>query len=210
LGGAVAFHLAQYAEKSQGVALAGVIVENTFLSISQMVDHLMPLVAPFKALVLRIGWDSSRIVPSLGLPVLYLAGASDELVPHEHMQTLFQTSSKASKCARMHIIRDGTHNETWVQGGRRYWDAILSFFNEALAAEKSDNNYRSTDSMQEISSAITSEAKMRRVTVAEGKDKDEAKGAVPLMPTNIMSMAREAVTEAVHHEFDKKQSKKKE
>ena len=79
LGGSVAFHVAHYAEQ-KGIPLAGVMVENTFLSIAAMVDTLMPYVAPFKALILRIGWRSEEIVPHLTVPVLYLAGARDELV----------------------------------------------------------------------------------------------------------------------------------
>ena len=57
LGGAVAFHLAQYCELNS-INIAGVVVENTFLSIAKMVDELMPLIAPLKPLVLRIGWNS--------------------------------------------------------------------------------------------------------------------------------------------------------
>lgn len=84
LGGAVALHLAEYAQH-QRLPLAGVIVENTFTNIAEMVDHLMPLIAPLKYLVLRIKWDSLPIVSKLHVPVLYLAGARDELVPHHHM-----------------------------------------------------------------------------------------------------------------------------
>ena len=42
--GAVAFQLAKYADEN-GKNLAGVIVENTFTSISAMVDHLMPFIS---------------------------------------------------------------------------------------------------------------------------------------------------------------------
>ncbi len=84
LGGAVAFHLAQYAQE-QHLPLAGVIVENTFTNIAEMVDHLMPFLSPLKFLILRIKWDSLPIVSKLWLPVLYIAGAKDELVPHHHM-----------------------------------------------------------------------------------------------------------------------------
>ena len=85
LGGAVTFHVAQYAQEHQ-LPLAGVIVENTFTNIADMVDHLMPLVAPLKCLILRIKWDSLPIVAKLTMPILFLAGAKDELVPHPHMQ----------------------------------------------------------------------------------------------------------------------------
>ena len=53
LGGSVALHLALYAERNN-IPIAGVMVENTFLSIAAMVDTLMPYVAPFKSLILRL------------------------------------------------------------------------------------------------------------------------------------------------------------
>jgi hypothetical protein len=119
LGGAVAFHLARYAEQER-LPVAGVIVENTFTNIADMVDELMPLIAPLKALVLRIRWDSMSIVPSLNVPVLYLAGARDELVPHSHMLRLHKSTS-LSRLNKIHIVKDGTHNETWIHGGQQYW-----------------------------------------------------------------------------------------
>jgi len=129
LGGAVAFHLARYAEKNK-IHLAGVILENTFLSIAAMVDHLMPYVAPFKSLILRIGWRSSQIAPYLKTPLLYLAGSADNLVPHEHMLELHRRS-KSSRMLQMHVILHGTHNESWIQGGEEYWAKIRSFIAEA-------------------------------------------------------------------------------
>jgi pimeloyl-ACP methyl ester carboxylesterase len=131
LGGAVAFSLGQYAQHNS-IPLAGIMVENTFLSISHMVDQLMPMVAPFKALILRIGWNSYEIAPTLKTPILYLAGAADQLVPHSHMLELFKASGKSSTCARLHVVKKGTHNETWLQGGQRYWDTMLSFMNEVF------------------------------------------------------------------------------
>ena len=109
-----------------------------------MVDVLMPMVAPFKSLILRINWDSASISQKLCLPVLYLAGSADELVPHSHMKSLYRYSkapipaSMTSKLSiadrrsltRMHIIRNGRHNESWIQGGTRYWESIKKFMNE--------------------------------------------------------------------------------
>jgi pimeloyl-ACP methyl ester carboxylesterase len=133
LGGSVAFHLAAHAEQ-HNIPLAGVMVENTFLSISAMVDTLMPYVAPFKSLILRIGWDSDRIVPHLTVPILYLAGADDQLVPPQHMQKLYK-DSKSTRLLHMHIIPGGTHNESWLQGGPEYWQKIKEFMQQAMLAE---------------------------------------------------------------------------
>ena len=124
LGGAVAFHMAYYAQQN-AIPLSGVIVENTFTSISAMVDKILPFLAPFKALVLTIGWKSIDIVPHLNIPTLYLAGNRDEIVPHEHMLELYRLHAKGM--AHMHVIDDGTHNESWVYGGPAYWEAIRKF-----------------------------------------------------------------------------------
>ncbi|KAL7512232.1 hypothetical protein ACHAXN_009200 [Cyclotella atomus] len=156
LGGAVAFHLVKYAEKKhydfdaknvgggviQPPLPVGVLVENTFTCISDMVDHLLPLVAPLKSIVLRINWDSISIVPKLTTPTLFLAGAKDTLVPHEHMLRLHRERSKGKihSLVKLHIVKDGTHNETWLQGGKEYWVAIQSFLKEALSAYNSSGS----------------------------------------------------------------------
>eukprot|EP00970_Alexandrium_tamarense_P001011 scaffold110_cov285-Alexandrium_tamarense.AAC.2 len=139
LGGAVAFHMTQYSQSKNFAPLAGLIVENTFLSISEMVDHLMPLVAPLKSLVLRIGWDNGKVAPTIRVPTLFLAGAKDTLVPHSHMLKLYSImkDSKVGNVVRMHIVKNGTHNETWMQGGTEYWRAIQNFMQEVFAEERS-------------------------------------------------------------------------
>ncbi|KAL7513597.1 hypothetical protein ACHAWX_000776 [Stephanocyclus meneghinianus] len=166
LGGAVAFHLASYAERkhySTRGALdtppplpAGILVENTFTCISDMVDHLLPIVAPLKGLVLRISWDSFSIVPKLTVPTLFLAGAKDTLVPHEHMERLYRErkASKVQSVVRMHIVKDGTHNETWMQGGKEYWMAIQSFLKEALFACNTSSSSFGTEAPPSSSNAI--------------------------------------------------------
>ena len=188
LGGAVAFHLAQYAQQKQLLAststtattkvvasssidcyapLAGIIVENTFLSISDMVDHLLPYVRPIKYLILRMHWDSGTIVRHLHhTPALFIAGAQDTLVPHVHMLHLYgrmkssvqsassSSSSSSSSIAtkvntdlvRLHIVKDGTHNDTWMKGGREYWTTISRFMNDALFVLDNSNSGSSSSS----------------------------------------------------------------
>jgi len=146
LGGAVAFATARYAQDNSNrrganniQPLKGVVVENTFTSIPDMVDELMPLVSKFKNLILAIGWHSLDIVPTLTCPVLYLAGSRDEIVPHSQMLKLHQ-STTASVLNQLHVIHRGTHNESWAQGGEIYWDAIKSFLAGAISvANNSDN-----------------------------------------------------------------------
>jgi len=127
LGGAVAFHLSSYIE-SHSYPLAGLMVENTFLSISKMVNKLLPIFKYVKFLVLRIHWENEKIAPLLNCPILYLAGEKDELVPYEHMKILMQKSDRGkSKLVQKHIIKSGMHNDCWMKGGEKYHDAIVSF-----------------------------------------------------------------------------------
>ena len=202
LGGAVGFHLAHYAEK-RSLPLAGIIVENTFVSISRMVDHLMPYVAPLKSLVLRIGWDSSRIVPHLRVPVLYLAGAEDQLVPHSHMLELYKASAKASSCARMYIIPGGTHNETWMQGGREYWDRIRRFFEETYAIQARGSS-RSLTSFDDVP---LDDSGNGATSIGMGSDTEARRCSIPIMPSSIVDMAREATQAVVSGVSDKTKQK---
>jgi abhydrolase domain-containing protein 13 len=122
LGGAVAIDLAMKRPNQ----LAGVIVENTFTSISDMVDCLMPWLTPIKPFVLKIGWNSKQVLTDtrFKMPFLFLAGAKDELVPHSHMLDLYRLAPVGSI---LHIIPNGTHNESWLRGGVEYWDAWRRF-----------------------------------------------------------------------------------
>ncbi|KAL7535411.1 hypothetical protein ACHAXR_006471, partial [Thalassiosira sp. AJA248-18] len=216
LGGAVAFHMAQYSQSCSYPPLAGLIVENTFLSISKMVDHLLPYVAPFKMLILRIGWNSGIIAPTIRIPTLFLAGARDTLVPHSHMLELFDRmkSSKVGNLVRLHVVEDGTHNETWMQGGREYWMAMQRFIDEVFAAEQqsgaSCSRSGKTASVKNISSNVPFQRKVssgmastsfssasgegKSVEVDMGFDGDGGEGAADLVASvgNFVGMAKEA------------------
>ena len=133
LGGAVTFHVADYAEKND-IPLAGMFVENTFESIGHMVDVLLPFLSPFKNILLRNKWDSTSLAEHLRTPILYIAGDQDEIVPYTQMRDLYSKSSKGSLLHRFHRVEGGTHNETWLQGGRAYWNAIKTFLKDAIEA----------------------------------------------------------------------------
>jgi len=193
LGGAVTFHMAKYAEQ-QHKPLAGIILENTFLSISKMVDQLMPLVAPLKFLVLRMDWGNDKIAPYVRTPVLYLAGDSDELVPHDHMKRLFEYSLKASVYAKMHIIKGGTHNDSWMVGGAEYFENFRSFLSHVMLNEtdRDVNRQASTGSLETSAHDNFSEAS---VEVTMGQEEVSAAmetNAIPIMPNNFVGIAKEA------------------
>jgi alpha-beta hydrolase superfamily lysophospholipase len=214
LGGAVAFHLAKYAEQTLQRPLKGILVENTFTSISKMVDALMPAIAPFKFLVLTIDWNSEKIAPILHTPILYLAGEKDELVPHSQMKTLFKKSHMKSLYAKMHIIKNGTHNDSWIQGGREYYNAIQSFIShvilhgDALSLELrqqlqagsllslDNSNMMNDDSRRsslDVTTCTTSTSASTEVTMGV-ETSTTSTGAIPIMPKTIVGIAKEKAT----------------
>lgn len=122
LGGAVAVSLAH----SYPNNVAAIIIENTFLSISAMVDVLMPWIAFAKNLVLRIGWDSASKVKDLECPILFISGDADELVPPSHMSQLRDLATK-SKFKDFYSIAGGGHNDSFVVAGAFYYQRLREF-----------------------------------------------------------------------------------
>lgn len=84
LGGAVAIYL----QSTFNYSIKGLILENTFLSISDLVDKLFPILKPFKNLLLRNRWESKNLIMKIKVPILFIMSDKDELVPYEHMKTL--------------------------------------------------------------------------------------------------------------------------
>lgn len=59
-----------------GLQVRAVIIENTFLSVSHMVDAVLPFLTRVKPFVLRLKWNSEERVRLLKRPVLYISGTS--------------------------------------------------------------------------------------------------------------------------------------
>ena len=148
-----------------------------------MVDSLMPLVASVKWLVLRIGWNSELIAPTLTFPILYLAGTADEIVPHKHMTTLHILSGEKSLLARIYKVRGGTHNETWIQGGQAYWQAFGKFMRDVSEGNFMAGGAGKENKIQEVEVEVEVEGGGGGAIKAVG---------IPIMPSGLFSMAKEA------------------
>src|SRR5581483_8701803 len=102
LGGAIAIELARRHPEA-----AGLVIESSFTSISDMARlqkryALLPV-----DLFLNQRFESLRKVSALRLPVLFLHGTEDEVVPYEMGQRLFAASGPA---ARFVPIAGGRHD----------------------------------------------------------------------------------------------------
>ncbi|XP_053992916.1 uncharacterized protein LOC128883997 [Hylaeus volcanicus] len=133
IGGAVALDLAwRHPEQ-----IRGVIVENTFTCLRDMIFVIMPFLKLFSSVVgiaQRVYMESIEKVFKIKLPLLYISGLRDTLVPPSHVAALFNAST-ASQYRQLHTVALGTHNTTWRDGGKDYFKAILNFIEHVLNIE---------------------------------------------------------------------------
>ncbi|KAI7874448.1 alpha/beta-hydrolase, partial [Lichtheimia hyalospora FSU 10163] len=125
IGGAVAIDLVARNEE----AFAGLIVENTFLSVPKLIPHVLPVLRHFTFLCHQ-HWTSENSVRRITkTPVLFLSGACDELVPPTHMRKLHdQCGSRCGKDWKQ--FPNGMHNDTCMQPG--YFTAIGEFLQNRI------------------------------------------------------------------------------
>jgi len=108
------------------------IIENSFTSISDMVDQIFPFLTPIKSLILRIGWDNAAIIPKLNLPMFFVTGDDDEIVPTEHTVKLSNIASNA-KFKDLLVVKGGGHNDSWMEGGANYLSKMKAFMSKCIS-----------------------------------------------------------------------------
>jgi len=138
LGGAVAIALTCALQRQSEGAPCGLILENTFASISALVDVMFPILA-FKSLkdkFLRLKWESLERIREVEAPLLFLVGEKDEMIPTAHSQALHSGAAKSS-LRKKEVFPEGTHNDTWEKGGERYWEVQAGYIKECLDLLKS-------------------------------------------------------------------------
>lgn len=64
------------------------ILENTFTNIASMVDHIFPYLKLIKWLVLRNFWPSIKRIGKIQLPIMFISGTADALVPPQMVRVL--------------------------------------------------------------------------------------------------------------------------
>ena len=96
-----------------------------------MVDILFFFIKHVKQFLLKIGWNSDQIVPELSLPILYVTGDMDELVPQEMTLKLYELSKNA-RFKELLVIKNGTHNDSWYVGRHEYIEKLQKFIRSCI------------------------------------------------------------------------------
>lgn len=154
LGGAVSIRLLannfekkaddNASEKQNEQRIAGVILENTFLSIRKLIPAVMPP-ARYISMLCHQKWPSDEMIQSIpanGPPILFLSGLKDEIVPPTMMRTLYDLCKIKRKTWK--DFENGDHNSTVAEPG--YFDAIWDFLvKEVLRDEDRRKGVGDTD-----------------------------------------------------------------
>ncbi|CAM1506611.1 Fc.00g062520.m01.CDS01 [Cosmosporella sp. VM-42] len=127
LGGAVSIKLV--AKNQEAGDIAGLILENTFLSMRKLIPSVIPP-AKYLTLLCHQVWPSESILPSITkVPTLFLSGLQDEIVPPHHMRQLFEISTAPGK--RWKPLPGGDHNSSVLEEG--YFEAMADFIAEVTS-----------------------------------------------------------------------------
>lgn len=131
LGSAVGLYMVKQAPD----LFRGVIIENAFSSISDIADsmfwYLAPVWGPVKDHFQKVFWDNNLIVPHVTNPLLFITGDKDEITPHTMILKLHKAASK-SVHKDLLIVKDGTHNDTWLKGKDEYLAKLEVFLKECI------------------------------------------------------------------------------
>jgi pimeloyl-ACP methyl ester carboxylesterase len=120
LGGAIAINLA-----TKHPDALGMIVDSSFTSMSDMA-MLDPKFRAFPIdWLIHERFDSLSKVRSLSIPVLYIHGTADQVVPSAMSQRLYDATANKKKLV---IVLNAGHNNTAETNESLYQDSILNFF----------------------------------------------------------------------------------
>ncbi|KAF3912115.1 hypothetical protein ABW21_db0204840 [Orbilia brochopaga] len=128
LGGAIGIQMAARHQDR----LSGLILENTFTSMRAVIPNVFPPARYITRLCHQI-WPSEETIPKVtSIPILFISGLQDELVPPAHMKRLHQVAGTATKVWKE--LPNGTHNDSVMEPG--YFEFINDFIHDEVMRTK--------------------------------------------------------------------------
>jgi fermentation-respiration switch protein FrsA (DUF1100 family) len=116
LGGAVAVDLASR------VSCWRLILESTFSSAPDVAKHMIPFLPMGRLISER--FESESKIDKVQAPLLQFHGTRDEIIPYKLGERLFQAAPEPKE---FFPIQGATHNDTYLVGGRPYFEKIKQF-----------------------------------------------------------------------------------
>jgi uncharacterized protein len=109
----------------------GLILESPFVSIREMARAIFPSL-PIGYL-LRTQYDTLEKVRLVKTPIMILHGDHDATVPFAQGKRVFEVAAHPK---RFHRIVGASHNDTFLVGGEKYYEALREFIESVLGANE--------------------------------------------------------------------------
>ena len=97
-------------------------MESPLSSARAMARRMIPVLPVW--LFIRSSFDNEGRIRDLSVPLLILHGDHDEIVPFEQGQAVFEAAPEPKE---FYTIRGAGHNDTYVVGGRGYFEKFFDF-----------------------------------------------------------------------------------
>ena len=134
MGGAITI----YSVARTSHKIAGVIVENTFTSMSELLNTKYPFLRYIQPYIIRNNWESIKSITKIQAPILFISGLKDKLIPTLQMRKLYDAADSSAFREKIDIA-EGTHNETWNIGEAEYFKGLKEFLDKVLAQQESNS-----------------------------------------------------------------------
>lgn len=124
LGGAIAINLA-----AQHPEAAGLIVDSSFTSIAEIVNTRGQLRLFPVELILNQRFESIKKIKSLQMPVLFIHGTDDSVIPFSMSKQLY---AAAPQPKQLFIVPNAGHNNTAQIAGLQYFETVKKFVSKIV------------------------------------------------------------------------------
>lgn len=131
LGGAIAMNVANQAGRP---AIAGLIVESSFTNVGAMLQTMRWGWLPGLSLLITQPFDSLGKAARLDVPVLFIHGTADRIVPHEMSDQLHAAATGVPAAYRRLVKIDGASHSGASRAGMAYAEPVRTFVTDAQAA----------------------------------------------------------------------------
>lgn len=108
---------------------AGLILESTFTSAKDMARKMLPFLP--LAYFIKSKFDAVGKIPAIEIPKLILHGNEDEIVPFKMGRELYEAATQPKE---FYEIQGAGHNDTYMTGGKAYFDVLDRFIKQTLTA----------------------------------------------------------------------------
>ena len=135
LGGAIAARVAM----DMTLPFKGIIIENTFTTLGDLVDVMFPFLKYVRKYLLKSKFETIHIIGKIFRPILFCRSERDELIPKIQMDTLFN-AAKGALFKQYYTIHEGTHNDGFRTDIIGYAIAFQKFIDECNNYYEGKNN----------------------------------------------------------------------